>query len=63
MNFEGWSNEAGLGISSNRQEDGFHVSVVTLGSSHLGLRQAIADKAGTGLRDGSLVVAASQHGR
>jgi len=44
VNCEGWSNEAGLGILSNRQEDGSHVGVAALVSGRLGLRQATTDK-------------------
>ena len=54
MNCEGWSNEAGLGRSSNRWQDGSRISVAALVSGRLDLRQLT----GTGLQDGSRVMAA-----
>ena len=44
MNCEGWRNEAGLGKSSNRREDGSRVGMAVLVSGRLGLQQATTDR-------------------
>ena len=56
MNCEGWSNEAGLGRSSNRWQDGSRIGMAALVSGRLGLRQLTGT--GTGLQDGFRVMAA-----
>ena len=44
MNCEGWRNEAGLGKSSNRWEDGSRVGMAVLVSGRLGLQQVTTDR-------------------